>query len=105
VAPDLGIGTAQRAVAYASDRLGVRELETDLAHNGLMTGDVDAAVGAACRELIESSASLFAVQQFYGNKVREQTIKAYGRLRDAHLLIMACLAFQPVAVGKNSVGL
>lgn len=57
-----------------------------------MTGDVDAAVAAACRELIESSASLFAVQQFYGNKVREQTIKAYGRLRDAHLLIMAILS-------------
>jgi hypothetical protein len=50
-----------------------------------MTEDIEAAVTAAQRELLQPWATLFAAQRFYGDKVREQTKKAYGRLRDAHL--------------------
>ncbi len=35
---------------------------------------------------------LFAVQRVYGDKVREQTMRAYGQLVDAHLLITGVLA-------------
>lgn len=44
------------------------------------------------RELIEAATMLFAVQQVYGEKVREQTKTAYAHLVDAHLLIMGVLA-------------
>src|SRR5260221_10417635 len=35
---------------------------------------------------------LFAVQRIYGDEVRAQTMKAYGRLLDAHLLMTGVLA-------------
>jgi hypothetical protein len=35
---------------------------------------------------------LFALQRVFGDKVREQTMKAYGRLVDAHLLTTGVLA-------------
>lgn len=50
--------------------------------------DIEADVEAHKRELLEPAATLFAVQRVHGDKVREQTMKAYGRLIDAHLLIM-----------------
>ena len=57
-----------------------------------MTDDVEATVAAARRELVEPWATLFAAQRFYGEKVRKQTLQAYGRLCDAHLLITSVLA-------------
>ncbi len=39
------------------------------------------------RELIESAATLYAVQKIYADKVRKQSKAAYRRLVDAHLLI------------------
>ena len=57
-----------------------------------MTDDVEATVAAARRELVEPWATLFAAQRFYGEKVRKQTLQAYGRLCDAHLLITGVLA-------------
>ena len=57
-----------------------------------MTDDIEAAVEAHQRELIESAATLYAVQKVYGDKVREQSKAAYRRLVDAHLLITGVLA-------------
>lgn len=53
---------------------------------------IEAAVENHQRELIEPAAMLFAAQRVYGEKVREQTKMAYGRLVDAHLLITGVLA-------------
>lgn len=57
-----------------------------------MTDDIEAAVEAHQREMIESAAALYAVQKIYGDKVREQSKAAYRRLVDAHLLITGVLA-------------
>lgn len=57
-----------------------------------MTDDFEAAVEVHQRELIESAATLYAVQKIYGDKVREQSKAAYRRLVDAHLLITGVLA-------------
>jgi hypothetical protein len=57
-----------------------------------MTDDIEAAVEVHKRELIESAATLYAVQKIYGDKVREQSKAAYRRLIDAHLLIVGVLA-------------
>ncbi|MEO7863799.1 MAG: hypothetical protein ABIU05_25885 [Nitrospirales bacterium] len=57
-----------------------------------MNDDIEAAVEAHKRELIESAATLYAVQKIYGDKVREQSKAAYRRLVDAHLLITGVLA-------------
>jgi hypothetical protein len=57
-----------------------------------MTGDIEAAVAATRRELMEPRATLFAVQRASGKNVREQTLRAYGRLIDAHFLITGLLA-------------
>ncbi|MCG3776979.1 MAG: hypothetical protein JW395_3853 [Nitrospira sp.] len=57
-----------------------------------MTDDIEAAVEVHQRELIESAATLYAVQKIYGDKVREQSKTAYRRLVDAHLLITGVLA-------------
>ena len=57
-----------------------------------MVDDSKADVEAHKRELMASAAMLFAVQQDSGDKVRKQTMMAYGRLVDAHLLIMGVLA-------------
>lgn len=57
-----------------------------------MTDDIEAAVEVHNRELIESAATLYAVQKIYGDKVREQSQAAYRRLVDAHLLITGVLA-------------
>lgn len=54
--------------------------------------DIEAAVEAHQRELIESAATLYAVQKIHGDNVREQTKHAYGRLVDAHLLTTGVLA-------------
>ena len=54
--------------------------------------DIESTVDAHKRELIEPAAVLFAVQRVYGDKVREQTMKAYSRLVDVHLLTMGVLA-------------
>jgi hypothetical protein len=55
------------------------------------TDDIEPDVEAHKRDLIEPAATLFAVQRIHGDKVREQTMKAYGRLIDAHLLLMGVL--------------
>lgn len=57
-----------------------------------MTDDIEAAVEVHRRELIESAATLYAVQKVYGDKVRAQSKAAYRRLVDAHLLITGVLA-------------
>jgi len=57
-----------------------------------MPDDIETVVNAHQRELIEPAATLFAAQRVYGDKVREQTMKAYGRLVDAHLLTTGVLA-------------
>lgn len=57
-----------------------------------MTDDIDLAVEIHKRELIESAATLYAVQKIYGDKVREQSKAAYRRLVEAHLLITGVLA-------------
>lgn len=57
-----------------------------------MTDDIDLAVEVHKRELIESAATLYAVQKIYGDKVREQSKASYRRLVDAHLLITGVLA-------------
>jgi hypothetical protein len=57
-----------------------------------MTDDIKSDVEAHQRELIESAATLYAVQKVYGDKVREQSKAAYPRLVDAHLLITGVLA-------------
>jgi hypothetical protein len=54
--------------------------------------DVEVAAEAHQRELIQPAAMLFAVQRVFGDKVREQTMRAYGRLIDAHLLTTGVLA-------------
>lgn len=57
-----------------------------------MSDDIDAAVEVHRRELIESAATLYAVQKVYGEKVREHSKMAYRRLVDAHLLITGVLS-------------
>jgi hypothetical protein len=57
-----------------------------------MTDDIESDVDVHKRELIESAATLYAVQKIYGDKVREQSKAAYRRLVDAHLLITGVLA-------------
>ena len=54
--------------------------------------DFEATVEAHQRELIESAATLYAVQKNHGDTVREQTKHAYGRLVDVHLLTTGVLA-------------
>lgn len=54
--------------------------------------DFDATVEAHQRELIESAATLYAVQKICGDTVREQTKRAYGRLVEVHLLTTGVLA-------------
>lgn len=54
--------------------------------------DIGAAVEAHQHELIEPAVTLFAVQRVYGDNVREQTMKGYGQLVDAHLLTTGVLA-------------
>ncbi len=56
-----------------------------------MTDEIEAAIKVHQRELIESAATLFAVQKIHGDKVREQSKAAYRRLVDAHLLITGVL--------------
>jgi hypothetical protein len=57
-----------------------------------MTDDIESSVEVHKRELIESAATLYAVQKIYGDKVREQSKTAYRRLVDVHLLITGVLA-------------
>jgi len=57
-----------------------------------MNDEIEATVEAHSRELIESAATLYAVQKIYGDKVRKQSKAAYRRLVDAHLLITGVLA-------------
>jgi hypothetical protein len=52
----------------------------------------EADINAHQRELISPAATLFDLQRLYGDKVREQTMEAYGRLTDAHMLIMGVLS-------------
>lgn len=54
--------------------------------------DIQAAVEAHQRELMEPAAMLFAGQRVYGKQVRQQTMKAYGQLVEAHLLATGVLA-------------
>jgi hypothetical protein len=42
-------------------------------------------------ELIEAASTLFAVQVYQGERVREQSLAAFGKLVDAHLLTMGVL--------------
>jgi len=44
------------------------------------------------RALIEPAAMLFGLQKLYGDKVCKQTRAAYGRMNDAHMLIMGVLS-------------
>lgn len=68
-----------------------------------MTDNIEAAVEIHQRELIESAATLYAVQKIHGDKVREQSKAAYRRLVDAHLLITGVLAIGLLRVnGKIS---
>lgn len=57
-----------------------------------MTDDIEAALEAHKSELIKSAATLYAVQETRGDKVREQSKASYRRLVDAHLLITGVLA-------------
>jgi hypothetical protein len=57
-----------------------------------MTDDFEASVTAHLHELAGPRAKLFAAQRLSGDKVREQTKGAYGRLVDAHLLITGVLS-------------
>ena len=57
-----------------------------------MSSDIEAALAAHRHELIESAATLYAVQDVFGKKVRDQSKAAFGRLVDAHLLIAGVLA-------------
>ena len=54
--------------------------------------NIETEVEAQKLELIESAATLFAVQRLHGEKTQEQTMQSYGRLVDAHLLIVGVLA-------------
>ena len=53
--------------------------------------DFEARIDAACRKLIEPAALIYGVQKHYGDKVRQETKEAYGRLVNAHLLIAGVL--------------
>lgn len=57
-----------------------------------MTDDIAVVIESYQRELIKPAVTLFAEQRVCGAKVREQTMKAYGRLVDAHMLITGVLA-------------
>jgi len=57
-----------------------------------MTDDMEVALEAHKGELIKAAATLYAVQETHGDKVREQSKAAYRRLVDAHLLITGVLA-------------
>jgi hypothetical protein len=57
-----------------------------------LSKDIEAAVEAHRSELLEASTMLFAVQKTSGDTVRKQSIAAYKRLVDAHLLITGVLA-------------
>lgn len=52
-----------------------------------MTDDIESRIKAYQQQLIEPAATLFAVQRIYGDQVRAQSMSAYGRLVDAHLLL------------------
>jgi hypothetical protein len=56
-------------------------------HDVDMADEIAMALDACRRELFESAAMLRAVQDVFGAKVRDQTMKAYGRLLDAHFLL------------------
>lgn len=56
-----------------------------------MADDIEADIRAHQQELSNPAATLFAVQRVYGDQVREQTMRAYGRLVDTHLLVTGVL--------------
>ena len=66
-----------------------------------MSDDIDAAVEVHRHELSGAAATLYAVQKVYGDKVREQSKGAYGRLADAHLLIRGVLAAALLRIHGN----
>jgi hypothetical protein len=53
--------------------------------------DLDGKVRAYEQELTEPAATLYSVQKVYGDKVREQSKQAYGRMLEAHLLTAGVL--------------
>lgn len=57
-----------------------------------MTDDFDSRVRALQEDLIEPAAMLMAWGRLQADKVRQQTMPAYGRLTDAHLLLSGVLA-------------
>lgn len=56
-----------------------------------MANDLEAQIKAYQQELIEPAALLFSVQRSQGVEVRRQSMSAYGRLLDAHLLLTGVL--------------
>lgn len=56
-----------------------------------MADDLEAQFKAYQQELVEPAALLFSMQRLQGGEVRRQSMSAYGRLRDAHLLLTGVL--------------
>ena len=57
-----------------------------------VTAELVAAFNLHGPERIEAAATMYAAQQVASDRVREKTKEAYGRLLDAHLLIIGVLA-------------
>lgn len=57
----------------------------------LLPKDVEAEIESESSELIEAAATVFAVQRVHGEEIKEQAKQSYGRLVDAHLLIVGVL--------------
>jgi hypothetical protein len=55
------------------------------------TDDFDSQVEFHTKKLINPASLVCAVQSVYGTQVRAKTMEAYGRLRDAHLLVAGAL--------------
>ncbi|SFM73226.1 hypothetical protein [Rugamonas rubra] len=54
--------------------------------------DFEQRLAACAQQLLEPFATIRAVQQVYGARVREQSMQAYGRLTEAHMLLTGVLA-------------
>ncbi len=62
-----------------------------MSHSIKLQDNIETEIELESRELIEAAATVFAVQKVHGEDVKQQSTASYGRLRDAHLLILGVL--------------
>lgn len=57
-----------------------------------MHDDIEQRLNVCMQAFSEPATTLFAIQKVYGGDMSKQTVQAYGRLVDAHLLLIGVIA-------------